>query len=435
MKNNQKTQTTPPLRPWLDAEIALLGTKPDNVLAAELNRSYTAVRVARLRRNIPAFKQPAASAPVEAPREDQTYEEDRTKADAEVWRNRFYSLETKYARALQEASVVQQLVSEISELAPRSYSPLPSIIVNREPSSGSPQTAVLQFSDTHIGKVVTLEQTLGFGQYNFPIFLARLKYLEESILSIIQNHMTVPIDELVVAMLGDMLDGKLIHSIEAGQRNTVFTQFYMGGHAIAQFFRVLAAHVPKVRIKTVVGNHPRWDSQKKMPTENRFSNLDMFLYALIEALTRDITNIEWDLNQQPFALFDVKGFVFHAAHGDHLRGGDKALGIPNHAIGREVSTKTQLFAKHERQAPHFYLSGHLHRGITIPHALGEVMINGGFPGLDNYALEGNFNPVDPIQRFFFVHPKYGKTAEYWLNLKFAEVTDAPYVLPKNFPCQ
>jgi hypothetical protein len=300
----------------------------------------------------------------------------------------------------------------------------------------TPQSAMLLLSDTHVGKVVLPSQTLGFGVYNFDVYLARMKYLEESILSILENHTTMKIEELVVAMLGDMLDGALDHGVEAGQRNTLFTQFYMAGHATAQFLRVLAAHVPKVRIKTVVGNHPRWKNQHKMPTENRYSNLDMFYYAFVEALTKDIPNIKWSLDAQPFTIFEVQGFTFKAAHGDHWRGGDKALGIPNHAIGRELSTTAQLFAKHRQQAPHYYVSGHLHRDIQLPHALGVVTINGGFPGLDNYSLANNFNPVDPMQFFFFVHPKFGKTAEYRLALKFAEVTDrSPYVLPQAFPIE
>jgi hypothetical protein len=299
-------------------------------------------------------------------------------------------------------------------------------------SASTPQSAVLLFSDTHVGKLVTPEQTLGFGKYDFNTFLHRLKYLEESVVSIITNHTTTPIQELVVAMMGDMLDGALNHSAEVGQVHTLFSQYYGAGHAIAQFFRNIAPHFPSVRVHTVVGNHTRWQNQRKMPTDNRFSNLDMFLYALVEALTRDIPNLKWDLNMQPFQLFDVQGFVFKEAHGDHLRGGDKALGIPNHAIGREISITSQLCSKGGRQAPHYYICGHLHRGIQLPHALGEVIINGGFPGLDNYALTENFNPVDPVQRMFFMHPKYGKTAEYMLSLKFAKDGPAPYSIPGDF---
>jgi len=362
-----------------------------------------------------------------------TYDDDQTRAAADLWRKRFKSLESKYEKALHEASVVDALVTDIRLLAPLSYDTAPEIARPRL-ASGTSQSALLLFSDTHVGQTVTPDQTLGFGEYNFRVFLARLKYLEDSVISILQNHTTAPIDELVVAMLGDMLHGALNHGSEADQQVTLFEQYYSAGHAIAQFFRSLAQYVPLLRIKTVVGNHTRWQSQHKMPTGNRFSNLDMFLYALIEALTRDIHHIHWDLNKQPFAVFEVQGHTFRASHGDHLKGGDKALGIPNHAIAREVSTTTQLFTKHGRQAPHYYLCGHLHRGIQLPHALGEIIINGGFPGLDNYALAGNFNPVDPMQRLMFVHPKFGRTAEYPLSLKFAKTeTVPPYVIPGSFP--
>ncbi len=364
------------------------------------------------------------------------YDEDMAQAANEVWQKRYAALRTKYNKAVHEACVTQQLVSEIRDLAPKSYSALPPVAHLRKHNAGTRQSAVLMLSDTHVGKVVLPEQTLGFGRYDFPTFLARLKYLEESFLSILQNHTPSGVDELVVAMLGDMLDGALSHGVEAGQTNTLFTQFYGASHAIAQFLRNIAPYVPHIRVQTVVGNHTRWQNQKRMPTENRFSNLDQFAYALIEALTRDIPNIQWNLNQQPIALFEVKGFTVKAFHGDTLRGGDKALGIPNHSIGRDISTTTQLFSKNGKQSPHFYLCGHLHRSIQIPHALGSVIINGGFPGLDNYALAENFNPADPTQHLFFVHPKYGRTAAYDLSLKFAEVgTTAPYTIPQGFPCQ
>jgi hypothetical protein len=170
-----------------------------------------------------------------------------------------------------------------------------------------------------------------------------------------------------------------------------------------------------------------------MPTGQRYSNFDQFLYSYVEALTRGIPNIKWFLDKQPFAVFDVQGFVFRASHGDQLRGGDKALGIPNHAVGREISSTVQLYAKHGQQAPQYYVCGHLHRGISLPHALGEVLVNGAFPGLDNYSLANGFAPIDPMQRLLFIHPKYGRTADYPLSLKFADKEGpVPYAIPAPF---
>lgn len=363
-----------------------------------------------------------------------TFEQDRTRHDNQYWQGQYKLLSTKYERALKEQSVIEQLVAAIKDIAPISYCPQPAVAPGRKKDS-SAQSAVLLLSDTHVGQVITPDQTLGFGGYDFPTFLARLKFLETGVASIIQDHTTTSVDELVICLGGDMMNGALNHGAEAGQHNTLFQQFYGAGHALAQFIRNLAPFVPAIRIFCTVGNHPRWQNQHRMPTTNRYSNLDHFLSAYVEALTRDLPNVKWTVDKQPMALFDVQGFRFQLLHGDTLRGGDRALGIPNHAVGRHVSSTTQLFHKHGQRSPDFYLCGHLHRGIVLPHAKGAFIVNGGFPGMDGYGLANGFSPVDPSQVFFFVHPKFGKTATYELQLKFAEVTsEPPYTLPDGLEC-
>src|SRR5690348_7838460 len=44
-----------PVRPWSKAQVALLGTLPDAVLAREIGRTPTAVAVLRCRRHVPPF--------------------------------------------------------------------------------------------------------------------------------------------------------------------------------------------------------------------------------------------------------------------------------------------------------------------------------------------------------------------------------------------
>ncbi len=291
---------------------------------------------------------------------------------------------------------------------------------------------MLLLSDTHIGKVVKPEQTLGLGEYNFPEFLRRLKRLEESVFSILTDHTTTRVPEIVVALLGDMLDGALDHAAECGHVNTVLSQFYQGGHALAQFLARLSTLAP-LRVYGVVGNHTRWQNQRKMPTENRNSNYDMMLYLYVQALVREIPRIECRFDEQPFSLFDVQGWRFYAGHGDNLRGGDKMLGIPNHAIGRNVGTNSQLFIRAKQPLPNYYLYGHLHRPITLPHTNGEVIVNGAFPGVDGYSLTEAFNSSHPVQKFFLVHPKFGRSACYDLRLDFPP-TGEPYKLDSMFAC-
>lgn len=402
--------------------------KPLQQIAQEIKRSYDSVatkaRRIGLARTVVAAPPPSKS----------TVKQDLEQHDEKYWEREHSALAQKYQKLLKAENAVDRLVSQIVDLAPMGYSALPPVWKSSRKSTGKPQSAALLLSDSHIGKVVSPDQTLTFGSYDFNTFMARLKYLEESIISIVQNHVNTEVPELVVAILGDMLDGALQHSNEAGQLDPLFNQYYCGAHAFAQFFRNLAPYFPVIRIKDVVGNHTRYHNQKRMPTKNRYSNYDKFLYALIKSLVRDIPNIQWTLDAQPYQIFDVQGFTFFAAHGDTMRGGDKTLGVPNHAFGRLVSTATQLMNKYNKKAPNYYVVGHLHRDIVLPHATGSILVNGGFPGVDEFGLGEMFTPADPSQKFFFVHPQYGKTATYDISLKFAEVSAAaPYTVPSEFP--
>lgn len=429
--------------PWTHEEndLALDQGKTNQQVADLTGHSLKSVRSKRerlrrkMRTGCVGFNGPKGASGEPGQRPEPSHEADKKKADNAYWQSQYGTLQREYDKSIKQNVLVDRLIADIKSVAPISYSAAPTMFRGGGNTKQTPESAVLLFSDTHIGKVVRKEQTLNMAEYNFPTFLARLKFLETRVLSILEGHTTAPIGELVIPMIGDMLDGALSHGSEAGQRNTLFTQFYAGGHAIAQFLRNLAAHVPLIRIYTCVGNHPRWGTQKKMPTENRYSNGDQFLYAFIQALTLDIPNIEWNIDEQPFAVFKVQGWTFFASHGDNLKGGDAAFGIPMHSMSRQLNSTTQLFHKHGAEVPQYFVLGHFHRPIQLPTGLGDFTVNGGFPGLDGYALTGNFNPVDPAQVFFRVHPKYGKIAEYKLQLKFAKLGEPTYDLPTKFPCE
>lgn len=376
-------------------------------IAHELKRSFKSVERALARYKI---AHPSS--------DESTLAEDLQASHNLYWQARYNELARKYDKLVSNRTVVDILANEIIQVAPKSYDAAPSVYKPGK-LAGEKQVAVLHLSDSHIGQVVHPTQTMNFGRYNFDVFLDRAAYLQRAVQSICTEHVNTDLPELHICFGGDLLHGDLNHANEAAHVVPLFTQYYAGGHVFAQLVRNLAAHFQKVYCHGVVGNHTRWQNQRKMPTVNRFSNLDMFLMALIEALTRDVKNVEWDLTVEPFAEFDVLGYSHRLEHGDHLRGGDRALGIPAHAFGRELSAVSQLYAKYEKDPVNYFLIGHLHRPMELPHANGEILVNGGWPGLDEFALTNNFNPVSPQQRLYFVHPKFGRTANYYLSLTHA----------------
>lgn len=355
--------------------------------------------------------------------------EDGNKID--YWKRLYREANAQLKEALLEKTGVEELCAVARELAPVRYESAPRL-ATVEHGHGSPQDAVLLLSDTHIGKVVEPEQTLGLGHYNLEIFLRRLSRLERSVHSILQDHTTTEVPKIHICMLGDMIDGALAHSAECGQPSTLFEQFYTAGHALAQFLRGLSQRAP-IEVWTSVGNHPRWQNQKRTPTDNTFSNLDQFLYAYVQALVP--ADITFHLDKQPFARFKVQGWNFIGTHGTHLRGGDRVLGIPAHAIGRNVMAQSQLAVRSGQDVPNYYCVGHLHRPMELPHTLGSFLVNGGFPGIDGFGLAEAFNSSYPMQIFTLVHPKFGLTAQYKLRLDLGDREPHHYSLPKDFQCR
>src|SRR6185436_13360558 len=318
-----QTETPPRMndKPWSTYELEILASGCSNKVASEkTGRSQAAVRGKR-QRLAAAAKQSVEFTVVDLGGETPvaiddkgnltpSYEEDKERAGADFWKRQHDALRLKYNRALKEQAAIDQLVAAAKDLAPIAYQPAPPQI-RVSGGKGKPQSAVLFLSDTHVGQVIDPAQTMGFGEYNFEVFLARLKFYEEAVTSIMRDHTTTALDELVVVMGGDMLHGALNHAAEVAQQHTLFSQWYGAGHAFAQFLRNLSPLVLRMRVVCTVGNHTRWGHQHKMPTDQRFSNLDNFVYSYTQALTRELTTVSWQLDTQPVSLFDVQGFRFH----------------------------------------------------------------------------------------------------------------------------
>jgi len=201
-----------PDSPWTSEEITLLATPglSNAEIALRTGRSQAAIRGKRQRL--------AKSAGLPEASSSSGYEQDKARASVEFWKREHDALKKKYERALKEQSAIEQLVASAKELAPIAYSPLPPV-ARLSAGEGKPQSAVLFLSDTHVGQVVRPEQTLGFGGYDFETFLARLKFYEEAVTSILRDHTTTQLSELVFAFGG--LTARCIAS-QCGGRATAY---------------------------------------------------------------------------------------------------------------------------------------------------------------------------------------------------------------------
>ena len=340
----------------------------------------------------------------------------------------------QFREQLDELFAGQKLTIQIPE-----YKPAP------KKSKSTPEDAVLVISDSHIWKIVTPEQTQGFGHYNPKVFLERAHYLEQTVCRLLTENVANPVRRLWVPFLGDLVEGGLQHSAEMPLRGVIADQVILATWTYHQMLARLASVVPEVVVLGVGGNHARWMNLKRVPTDNHYSNIDYIVLSQLEALTHFAgpKNVKFRLCESAFDTFNACGWNFKVGHGDHLKGGDRALGIPAHAIGREVSATAQRYdakramIRHgfiageegEVQSPDYYLVGDKHRHLSVSTSMGRYMINGAWFTDCPYALRENFTPSRPYQMFFGVHPRMGRSWSYDLHLDVAPSGPTPYQLP------
>lgn len=346
----------------------------------------------------------------------------------------------RYKQLVAQKALEQEIVEDFRETVaeavfggwklPERVAPIPKL----SRSQHTPESAVLTISDSHVGKFINPEHTLGFGNYNPWRYIEILQHIENTVINLLKNNIENPIQSLHILFLGDLVEGMLNHAQEVPNRSLIADQAILAATTFYQFVSRLSKHVPKVICRGVGGNHARWPSQKKVPTENRYSNMDYIVLGWIKSLleTGNNPNVQFDLEEAPFQVFDIEGWRFKIGHGDHLKGGDKAMGVPAHAIGRETNATTQRYAAKGLKAPDYYLVGDKHRHISLSTATGRYMVNGAWFDSDDYAMSSNFTPGRPFQYFFGMHPRIGKSWQYDLMLDIApKLEKCPYALPEN----
>jgi len=388
-------------------------------------------------------EQEAAPTAAGAPEADSAAEKAKTWADTTVeedleeMRRRVALADAKastrkYQEVLGQKVLEDRLVDVFRERVVPFIPPVP----NLPPSSRvlskistRPESAVLVISDTHIGQVVSVSQTNGFGGYNPRIYCERLYYMQEKVTEIL-SETAHGCDELVVLLLGDIIHGALDHGAEREDHAVVVDQFQLALWSLHQFLGNLALRVPKMRIYTVVGNHGRFPNQRKMPTTNRYSNFDHIVYAALQLTLgiQGLRNIDFVLNDCPRQLVEIKGSRFSCHHGDTIRGGDKQFGIPIHNLTRDVNATLQRFAAHDEKPVDYFVMGDKHKAISLPLGRGEYIVNGSMVGPDEYSMV--FCPAEPTQLLFGVDQKLRKTWSHYIKVAHAPALQAcPYLLP------
>jgi hypothetical protein len=163
---------------------------------------------------------------------------------------------------------------------------------------------IVGLSDVHFGAKTNSKESYRDKGYSSKEAAECIKHYAEEIRKIVENR-SYRLNECVLASLGDIL-----HTTGAGftTKGTMLVhdcikeeQFTIAFDSIVYLINTLLTLFPKVKVKSVKGNH------------NDFG--DWVLFKTLEAYYRTEKRIEFDVFQTDHGLFKVKNTLFVASHG------------------------------------------------------------------------------------------------------------------------
>lgn len=271
------------------------------------------------------------------------------------------------------------------------------------------EIAILHISDTQIGKITST--------YDKIVAEQRLINLIQKTIKITNmRRSAAKVDEIRVYMGGDMVEGEEIFAHQAHEiEESVYDQaMYTAPIILSKCILMLLKAFKKVRVVCVPGNHGRNGS--KSTRSHPRTNWDNVCYRTTKLLLLGdekelIGRLEWDDNEEWYAVDHVFDWGNLIVHGDQIRGG--FAGFPWYGTAKKAWGWIDSIPQ-----PWDYLwFGHFHT-YAGPVTLNKrtFLANGTTESDNTYAQEQLAAAGYPCQRLTFFDAKHGLVADHQIFL-------------------
>jgi hypothetical protein len=276
--------------------------------------------------------------------------------------------------------------------------------------AGSPEVAVMMYSDLQLGKKTP--------SYNTQVAETRsATYADVAVKLVNIKRHAHPIDEAHVWLLGDIVEGEMIFPGQAYQIDSgLYRQAIVNGPRIVKgFLDTMLANFKKVHVAAVIGNHGallgRVLSRKLHPE----SNADLFLYEIVrmmyeqageDRITFDIPVMEGSEYGPWYTVDKIGNYSSMLFHGDQIKGHST---FPWYGFDKKVKGWHVLgsFPEFPMESFRDAACGHWHVPTSFEVNGIEIRVNGTFESYNMYAQMELASMGMPKQRMMMVHPDHG----------------------------
>lgn len=316
------------------------------------------------------------------------------------------SLKKREKDLLDQVITLQDVRGTIMNLADALEAPA---IIQPAPGSkrGGKRTAILHISDVHCGESVDLYEMDGLNSYSGEICKARMHRLFQKTASLLTEHWSGdPVEEIVICLGGDMIDGNLREESRRGGAMPVVESAKLISELTAGGIKFLHEEVRvPIRVYTSPGNHGRL-SLKPHVNEGAIDNWDMMISWSIEKILGKQDWVKFYYTGSGEALYNVYGWWFLLQHGHEGVGGTGGLYGPVYKQVRGMYRTHQSYGRRGRGF-HYVLEGHNHTSVKIPFGFA----NGSVVGYSPYSARAlKADPSPASQNLLTVEERLGVIA-------------------------
>lgn len=310
---------------------------------------------------------------------------------------------------------VRDMLAPIMDEYPKVARQAAKVRDTRKPRRGRQVEMVMHASDWHVGEVIDPVQVQGRNEYGPQVAAKRVEHFANVASEWIENYENLHgVSRITLTVLGDMASGMhVIHPEEAVEYARIVVQCLDASLLLAQLIRRILQHGIPVRVITTRGgNHPR--STRRMPSGEvaAQTSWEHFMYEHLAAMLQS-EEIEWSIGRAYTNSFDVAGQRFTVMHGDAIKGGGGALGIPAYGAKRQTNAQIMASLAAAIDAGDFGLvsqhirCGHFHEDLAMRTPTGTFRIVPALKGTGAWELECLGKISAPEQLIEVVHPDHG----------------------------
>jgi hypothetical protein len=307
----------------------------------------------------------------------------------------------------------QALAKELRPIEPIRY------IYKKSKIKGSPVTAVMQISDTHMGAVQVAEEIENFNLFNPDVCRDRQIAYAKKFIDWIELHRTVyNIPEASVLVTGDLISGDIHLELQVTNAFPVPVQCVRSAEVLSEQIALISPYFKKVIVHFIVAdNHGRL-TKKPQAKEEGYNSYNYIVGNLAKLYLQRFDNVEFNIYPMLEKVIQVSTRQYLISHGHNIKGwmGIPWYGVERH-VGREAMTRMEIImnelSRMKEIGFHKYVFGHYHTPFDHPH----YSCCGSVSGTDAYDHKAGRH-ADPSQSSWLVHPKHGEFNRINFNLKY-----------------